>query len=72
MQKELKDRVVERARELMFAHAKEIKGFGLEEYDPTTLIFYLLNAGATRLIPQDIEGVPVKWVITGEIVAGSD
>lgn len=71
MTKELKDRVAERGRELMFAHEKEIVGFGVEEYDPVTVIFYLLNAGARRLLPQDIEGVPVKGVITGEIVAGS-
>ena len=69
MSKELKDRVEERARKL-FDNEKDIVGFGVE-YDPTTVTFYLLNAGARRLLPQDIEGVPVKGVITGEIVAGS-
>ena len=66
MQKELQDRVAERARELMFAH-EEIMGFG---FDEDSVCFYLLDAGAARLLPREIEGVPVKGEITGEIVAG--
>lgn len=67
MQKELQDRVVERVQELMFAHEKEIMGFGV---DDDSVVFYLLNEGARRLLPQEIEGVPVKGEITGEIVTG--
>ncbi len=66
MQKELQDRVAKRARELMLAHEKEIMGFA---FDEDSVCFYLLDAGAARRLPREIEGVPVKGEITGEIVA---
>ena len=67
VKKELEDRVVERANELMHAHEKELVGFG---FDEDSVRFYLLNAEAARHLPREIEGVPVKGKITGEIVAG--
>jgi hypothetical protein len=59
-------RAIKAAAKSLFSHIDGVEGFGLGE---NSLRIYIRNTKVRDALPSVFQGVPVEFVITGEITA---
>ncbi len=62
-------RAIKSAAKSLFGHIEGVQGFGLGE---NSLRIYILNAEVREELPPVFQGVPVEFVITGDITASGE
>lgn len=66
MPQQLNLRVVKAAARSQFGDFPGVEGFGLGE---NSLRIYIRNAEVSRRLPSQFQGVPVDFIVTGDITA---
>lgn len=59
-------RAIKSAAKSLFGHIEGVEGFGLGE---NSLRIYIRNAMVRKELPSIFQGVPVEFVVTGDITA---